>query len=422
MPPDTSQSAVARGTVEPDPRRWRALAVTLLAGFIVLLDVTIVAVALPSLQGDLDASASQVQWVVSGYTLTFALTLVTGGRLGDAWGRRRMFIAALAAFVGCSVLAGLAPSIGWLVTARLLQGVAGGALTPQNTGLIQQLFARGERGKAFGYFGGTVSLATALGPVIGGGILAVASDEGGWRWIFFVNVPVGVVALVLALRLLPRDQQHGRLRLDLVGTLLLGLATFAALLPLVTAEAGGLQRLWWLFVVAAVLGVAFVRWEHRVVAQGGVPLLDPRLVSRTPGYAAGVALVTVYFIGFSGVFLVLALFFQRGLGYTPLQSGLAVTPFSIGSVVTAVIAGRLVGRYGRLLTVVGLSGVVVGFGAAALVLLQAPDAQAAWWAAPALLAAGLGGGFVISPNTTMTLFNVPVDAGGVASGTLQRSP
>ncbi|MFC5381069.1 MFS transporter [Aquipuribacter nitratireducens] len=403
----------------PDPGRWRALAVTLAAGFMVLLDVTIVAVALPSLQSDLDATAPEVQWVVSGYTLTFALTLVVGGRLGDAWGRRRMFVAALAGFVACSTLAGLAPSIEWLVAARLLQGVAGGALTPQNTGLIQQLFDRAERGRAFGLFGGTVGLATALGPVIGGGILSVATGEDGWRWIFWVNVPVGLVALLLALRLVPRDRGGGDLRLDPVGTLLLGAATLAVLLPLVTAEAGGLRRLWWLFPLALALGAAFVQWEQRVVRVGGAPLLDPRLARRTPGYAAGVGLISVYFAGFSGVFLVLAIFFQTGLGLSPLESGLAVTPFSVGSAVMAVVAGRLVGRFGRLLTVVGLLGVVAGFAATAGLLVLAPPEQAVWWAAPGLLLAGLGGGFVISPNTTMTLANVPVEAGGVASGTLQ---
>lgn len=403
----------------PDPNRWRALVVTLAAGFVVLLDVTIVAVALPSLQRDLDAGPAQVQWVVSGYSLTFALALVTGGRLGDAWGRRRMFMTALVAFVACSALAGAAPSVEWLVAARLLQGVAGGALTPQNTGLIQQLFRGPERGRAFGFFGGTVGLATAVGPVVGGGILALAPGEDGWRWIFYVNVPVGLLALVLAWRWLPLDRGRGPLRLDLPGTLLLGLATFAALLPLVTAESGGLRRLWWLFGVAALLGVAFVRWEHRVTARGGAPLLDPRLVSGTPGYAAGVGLVSVYFVGFSGIWLVLALYFQDGLGYSPLMSGLSVTAFSIGSAFSAVVAGRLVPRFGRLLTVLGLAVVVAGFTATTLVLLLAPDARAGLYVAPALLLAGLGGGFVISPNTTLTLAQVPVASSGVASGTLQ---
>ncbi len=402
-----------------DPRRWRALTVTLAAGFIVLLDVTIVAVALPSLRRDLDTSASMVQWVVSGYSLTFALALVTGGRLGDAWGRRRMFVVGLTGFVACSMLAGLAPTIEWLIAARLLQGLAGGVLTPQNTGLIQQLFRGPERGRAFGFFGGTVGLATAVGPLVGGGILALAPGVDGWRWIFYVNVPVGLLALVLAMRFLATDTQTGRVQLDLVGTGLLGLATFAALFPLVSAEAGGLQRYWWLFPAAVVPGWLFVRWEHRVVARGGAPLLNPRLLRSTPGYAAGVSLATVYFIGFSGIFIVFALYFQDGLGYTPLQSGLSVTAFSVGSAVTAVVAGRLVPRYGRVLTVYGLTVVALGMSVAAVVLLLAPDGSAGWWVAPALLLAGLGGGFVISPNTTMTLANVPVAAGGVASGTLQ---
>ena len=392
---------------------------TLAAGFIVLLDVTIVAVALPSLRQDLDTSASMVQWVVSGYTLTFALALVTGGRLGDAWGRRRMFVVGLTGFVVCSMLAGLAPSIEWLIAARLLQGLAGGVLTPQNTGLIQQLFRGPERGRAFGFFGGTVGLATAVGPLVGGGILALAPGMDGWRWIFYVNVPVGLLALVLAMRFLAKDPQTGRVQLDLVGTGLLGLATLAALFPLVSAEAGGLQRYWWLFAVAVVPGWLFVRWEHRVVARGGAPLLDPRLLTGTPGYAAGVSLATVYFMGFSGIFIVFALYFQDGLGYTPLQSGLSVTAFSIGSAVTAVVAGRLVPRYGRVLTVYGLAVVAIGMSATAVVLLVSPGGSAGWWVAPTLLLAGAGGGFVISPNTTMTLASVPVASGGVASGTLQ---
>lgn len=187
----------------PDPNRWRALWVTLVAGFMTLLDVTIVAVALPSVQRDLHASAASVQWVVSGYALAFALTLVTAGRIGDTFGRRRVFLAALAAFVVFSAAAGAAPGIELLVVARLAQGVAAGSLAPQNSALIQQLFRGAERGRAFGLFGATVGVSSAVGPVVGGLILALAGS-GGWRWIFYVNVPVGVLAFVLGLRLLPR--------------------------------------------------------------------------------------------------------------------------------------------------------------------------------------------------------------------------
>jgi EmrB/QacA subfamily drug resistance transporter len=360
-----------------------------------------------------------VQWVVSGYALTFGLALVPAGRLGDAYGRRRLFLVALTAFVACSAAAGAAPSIGLLVVARLAQGLAAGTLAPQNSALIQQLFRGEERGRAFGFFGATVGISTAAGPVLGGLILALAGGPGGWRWIFYVNVPIGIVALVLAARLLPRGTTRTRGHVDVLGVALLGGGVLSVMLPLVEAESGGLRRLWWLFAVGAVLIVAFVRWERRVMGRGGEPLLDLRLVTQTAGYATGAALGTVYFVGFSGIWLVFALFFQTGLGWTPLQSGLAVTPFALGSAASAVFGGRLVERLGRRLTVIGLVGVLLGIGAVALVLRFVPPGAVGWAVAPALLLGGLGGGLVISPNITMTLREVPVEMAGSAGGALQ---
>ena len=405
----------------PDPRRWRALWVTLTAGFMSLLDVSIVAVALPSLREGLGASPAAVQWVVSGYGLAFGLALVPAGRLGDAYGRRRMFLAALAAFVTCSAVAGAAPTIGTLVAARLAQGLAAGTLAPQNSGLIQQLFRGAERARAFSFFGAMIGISTATGPVVGGLIIALAGGPGGWRWIFYVNVPIGLLALVLAARLLPHGTTRRREHIDLVGVGLLGGGVLSLMLPLVEADAGGLRRLWPLFGVGALLVAAFAAWERRVVHRGGNPLLDPRLLTRTSGYASGAALGTVYFLGFSGIWLVLAVFFQTGLGYTPLQSGLAVTPFALGSAIAAVFGGRLIGRLGRRLTVMGLVGVLVGLGAALLVLRVAPPHWTGWAIAPALLVAGLGGGLVVSPNLTLTLRAVPVEMAGSAGGALQTA-
>ncbi|MFI9777318.1 MFS transporter [Streptomyces sp. NPDC051956] len=413
-PPGTAPSGG-----RPDPSRWRALWVTLVAGFMILLDVTIVAVALPSMQRALGASPAAVQWVVSGYALTFALALVPAGRLGDAIGRRRIFLGALAAFVLCSVAAGAAPTITLLVIARMAQGIAAGCLAPQNSALIQQMFTGAERARAFGLFGATVGISSAVGPITGGVILALATGPQGWRWIFFVNVPVGAVALVLGHRLLPRVALGKRGHLDLSGVALIGCGVLAVLLPLVQADSGGVRRLWWLFPVGALLLVGFGRWERRVAVQGGEPLLHPRLITETRGYATGASLATLYFMGFSGVWIVFALFFQNGLGYSPLQSGLAVTPFAVGSAGAAVVAGRLVERTGRLLTVLGLVGVVVGLAAAALLLRFAPSSVAVWAAAPALLVGGIGSGFVISPNVTMTLRDVPVRMAGAAGGALQ---
>ncbi|MBO4253966.1 MFS transporter [Streptomyces griseorubiginosus] len=403
----------------PDPRRWKALWVTLVAGFMSLLDVTIVAVALPSMQRDLHASAPAIQWVVSGYALAFALVLVTAGRVGDAIGRRRIYLLALTAFVVCSAAAGAAPSIALLVAARLAQGVAAGCLAPQNSAFIQQMFRGAERGRAFGLFGATVGISSAIGPVVGGLILTLADGPQGWRWIFYVNVPIGMAALLLGMRLLPSTAPGHRERLDLGGVALLGSGVLALMLPLVLAESGGVRRLWWLFPLGLALLAVFARWERRVLAHEGQPLLDPRLVTTVRGYAIGAGIATLYFIGFSGVWLVFALFFQNGLDYSPLRSGLAVTPFALGSALAAAIAGRLVDRLGRLLTVCGLIGVTLGLGGTALVLRLAPADVATWLTIPVLFVGGVGSGCVISPNVTMTLRDVPVRMAGAAGGALQ---
>jgi EmrB/QacA subfamily drug resistance transporter len=399
--------------------------VTLVAGFMGLLDVSIVAVALPSVEKSLGASASGVQWIVSGYALAFGLALVPAGRLGDTWGRRRMFLISLAGFVITSALCGAAPSLLLLIVARLVQGFTAGMLGPQNSGLIQDLFRGAERGRAFGLFGASVGLSTAVGPIVGGVILAVFGGPEGWRWIFYVNVPIGLVALALALKLLPArrpdqiaDRTPVRRRLDPLGSVLLGAGVLAAMLPLLEYDRIG--ELWWLFPGAAVLLVIFFRWESRVARLGRrPPLLDPALLTATPGYASGAALGLAYFVGFSGLFMVLALFFQSGLGYSPLHSGLAVTSFTLGSSASSAVAGRLVLSWGRWLTVSGLCCVVVGLVASAFVLRAESGFSAALLVAAPLLLAGIGSGMVISPNLTLTLSEVPVRMAGAAGGALQ---
>jgi EmrB/QacA subfamily drug resistance transporter len=413
--PDDSRASTQR-------LRWRALSVTLLVGFMSLLDVTIVNVAVPSMQQGLHASAAAIQWIVSGYALTFGLTLVAGGRLGDVVGRRRMFLLGLVGFTVTSAAAGLAPNEHLLVVARLLQGAAAGFLTPQNSGLIQQLFTGEERGRAFGWFGTTVGLSSATGPVLGGLILAAFGETQGWRYVFFVNVPIGAVAMVLAARWLPRQGRptgsvHSQI--DGVGAVLLGAAVLSVLLPIVEAMGDPATPLWLLVVACPVLSYAFVRWERRQVHLDRTPLLDVRLFSQAPGYASGIVLGTTYFCGFSGIWLVLALYLQDGLGFTPLQSGLTVTPFAIGSALASVLAGRVIARLGRRVTVFGLSLVVVGFAAMALVVpLTSPSRPALWLLLP-LLVAGIGSGSTISPNITMTLASVPPRMGGAAGGALQ---
>jgi EmrB/QacA subfamily drug resistance transporter len=418
----TAPLAVDVDVAAPDPRRWRALMVTQLAAFMVLLDTSIVNVALPSIERDLSMTPASAQWIVSGYALALGLTLVPAGRLGDALGRRLMFLIALGAFVVTSSLTGAAPTPELLIAARLLQGVAGGLLIPQNSGLIQQLFRGAERGRAFGVLGGTVGFATAAGPIVGGVILAAVSGPDAWRWVFYVNVPVGLVALCLAARLVPGKSGGGlrSVHLDVPGALLLGAGVLGLLLPLVVDDGRALGRYWWMWILAAGLLTVFASREIRTVRRGREPLLDPRLV-RTPGYAAGSAIGLVYFIGFTGIWLVLALYFQDGLHYSPLRSGLSVTPFALGVAASAVIAGRLVARFGRRLTVAGLSTTLVGLVITAVLLRHASGDSATWLIAGPLLLAGLGGGMVTSPNLTLTLQNVPVRMAGAAGGAVQTA-
>ncbi|MDX6260532.1 MAG: hypothetical protein QOH84_2220 [Kribbellaceae bacterium] len=421
MSRDTTLPDVASATTG-HPQRWRTLAVTQFAAFMALLDVSIVNVALPSIERGLAVSAGTAQWVVSGYALSFGLALVPAGRLGDALGRRRMFLIALTAFVLTSALTGAAPTIGLLIAARLLQGVAGGMLLPQNSGLIQELFQGAERGKAFGILGATVGFATATGPIVGGLIITLIAGPDAWRWVFYVNVPIGLVALLLAARWVPRTSGGGHrdTRLDLIGSLLLGVGVLCLLLPAVDAESNGLSKDWWLLVAAVLLLTAFARWELRTARRGREPVLDPRL-AHTSGFATGSAIGLVYFVGFTGIWLVLALYFQDGIGYSPLRSGLAVTPFAIGVAVSAAIAGRLVSRLGRVLTVAGLTATIAGLVTTALLLRHVGGDAAAWAAAGPLLIAGLGGGMVTSPNITLSLQHVPVRMAGAAGGALQTA-
>jgi EmrB/QacA subfamily drug resistance transporter len=409
---------------EPDPRRWRILAVTLLVGFMALLDVTIVNIALPSIRTGLGTSAGTVQWVVSGYALAFGLVLVTGGRLGDAYGRRRLMLVGLSGFIVSSAAAGLAPGPEVLVAARLVQGASAGLLTPQSSGLIQSLFRGPERGTAFGLFGLTVSVSSAIGPILGGAIIGAVGGEDAWRWIFLVNIPIGLVGLVAIARMVPASSpDRTDPRLDLVGAALLGLAVLCLLYPVIALESGARLPLV-LVPVSAVLAVTFTAWERRTVARGSPPLLDVVLLRRVPGYARGIVIGGLYFTGFTGVFLVLSVFLQDGLCLGALEAGLLLTPFAVGSAVASPVAGRLVSSVGRKLTVVALltmmSGLVALIALAALVPVDRPSGTSLWLlVALPLLLAGLGGGAVVAPNFTLTLADVPPRMGGAAGAAVQ---
>ncbi|MGJ0118199.1 MFS transporter [Williamsia sp. MIQD14] len=408
---------------EPDPRRWTALTVCLAVGFMTLLDVSIVNVALPSIEKGIGASSADLSWVVSGYALAFGLFLVPAGRIGDARGRKTTFIVGLILFVVASAACGLATGPLTLVIARLVQGLAGGILSPQVSGLIQQLFRGAERAKAFGLFAATIGISTAVGPLLGGVLIELGGVEHGWRYVFMVNVPIGAVALVAAIKLLPsRDadslQPLRASSFDPVGVVLLGLGVLAVMLPLVQEQQWKGSAKWLLFIPAALLLIAFVLWERRQGARGHQQLVDLSLFSMR-SYTLGCVIGTVYFAGFTTIFFVYTLYVQQGLGYSALQAGLAVTPFAIGSAVSARVGGSIVGRFGRSLVAVGLAMVLVGMVGAVVASVLVPGSGVGWAAAFPLLIAGVGSGFVISPNVTLTLDDVPVTRAGIAGGVLQ---
>jgi EmrB/QacA subfamily drug resistance transporter len=388
------------------------------AMFMTLLDVSVTNVALPSIGAATGAGSSQLQWIVSGYTLAFGLVPVLGGKLGDDHGRRLMFQVGVGGFVVTSALSGLAPSAGLLIGARVLQGLFGGLINPQTSGLIQQMFRGADRGRAFGVLGTTVGVGTAIGPLVGGALIALGGPTFGWRLVFFVNVPVGLVVIALSRRLLPAPSGTTHHRLDVVGAALLGGATFCVLFACVEYDALQDARLAWLAVPALVLLALFLRRERRLTLESRDPLVDLRLF-REPSYVSGITLALPFFPAIAGLPLVLALFYQRGLGYTALESALGVTAYAVGSAVSAPLSGRVVTRIGRKLVVAGAVTFGLGAIAMAVVAVQIPESHATLALAAPLFVMGCGQGMLITPNQTLALMHVDPLMGSAAGGVLQ---
>lgn len=405
---------------EPNPVRWRALALCLVAGFMTLLDVSIVNVALPSIRTGLGASESAIQWIIAGYALAFGIALVPAGRLGDARSRRAIFALGLGLFTTASAACGLATGPTWLSITRVLQGLGAGIVSPQVSGFIQTLFSGRERGRAFGMFGATIGISTAIGPLLGGLIVKVGGVENGWRWVFLVNVPVGIVALLLVRWLLPPSTDRRKQSLDPVGVVLFGGAILFALLPLVTGDQDSLSsRPWWLLIPSALLLLGFGWWERMWNRRGAATLVDLSLL-RVRSYMLGLVLGTVYFAGFTSLFLVLTLYLQEGLHYDALLAGVTSMPFAIGSAVSASVGGKFVYTFGRRMVVSGLVLVIVGLIGLDLVVGRVDHHIGVWLIAP-LAVTGFGGGLVISPNVTLTLAEVDVRHAGSGGGMLQTA-
>lgn len=415
-----------------DPARWRILGVVLAAIFMSLISVSIVNVALPSIKAGMHADNSSIQWVLSGYTLTFGVVLVAAGRAGDLLGRGGMFLIGVVVYTTCSAAAGFAPNAEALNAARFAQGVGAGLLNPQGVGMIQQYFRGRERGTAFGYFGSTVGIAVAIGPVLGGFLIKLGGPDLGWRLTFLVNMPFGILAIILGLLWFPRpllshvrDSRTGEpvglastiQQLDPIGALLLGAAVLLVLIPF--AESGADSWVWALLPCGALCVAAWIAWEKHLEHRGAAPMINLGIFT-VPSFRNGSLLAGLWFLGITSIWVLVAIYFQNALGHSALVAGTVGIPAAICSAVSANIAGRFVVSRGRPIVVAGMIAVVGGL-LATIGVIYAVHAWglSEWFLMVPLTLVGAGQGSVISPNQTLTLADVPVEYAGVSGAVLQ---
>jgi EmrB/QacA subfamily drug resistance transporter len=415
------ESITATGAEALDPRRWLALAVVLLAVAIDLIDTTIVNVAIPSIQEDLGASAAAIEWIVAGYTLAFAVILITGGRLGDAFGRKRLFLTGVAGFTVTSAIAGLAQTPDALIAARVGQGVMAALMVPQVLSMIQVNFSPEERPKAYGMYGAFAGIATISGPIVGGLLVQADLFSLDWRPIFLINVPVGILTLIAAAKLVPESRAEHAQRFDFAGV---GIVT-GALMLLLYSLVQGRELDWpaWTFVSMAASVPAFGLFalhQRRRARRGGSPLV-PLALFRQRGFVGGVVGGLVFFSGVASFFLVMTITLQAGLGFSPLHTAATFLPWSLGIAIASGVSVQLAPKLGRRLTVAGSLAMAAGMSA----ILYAVDAAGAdlgtWALAPGLLVSGLGMGMVAPTLIDVALAGVRGRDAGSASGVINTS-
>ncbi|MFE1839324.1 MFS transporter [Streptomyces sviceus] len=400
-----------------DRRRWFALAIVMTAAFMDLVDVTIVNIAIPSIRQDSGASVSHIQWITAGYALAFAAGLITGGRLGDIHGRKRLFLVGIGGFTLASALCGFAANPDMLVAARILQGGMAAMMVPQVLSIVHATFPAHERGKVFGLFGAVVGLGAVSGPLLGALLTEWNLFGLEWRPIFLINLPVGIMGLVLGSRFITDSKAPRALKLDLVGVAMVVLGLLMLLYPLTRGE----ELDWPLWGYVSMAGAplvfaALVAYEKRKGARDGSPLVELSLF-KVKSFAAGIAVQTVFGVGLGIFFLVWTLYMQTGLGWSPLRAGLTGVPFSLAvSTAAGLSVQKLVPRFGRGVLQAGALLMAVG------VLLYLWEAErygmsiSSWQMALPLVVMGVGMGLIVAPLTDAVLSEVPREHAGSASG------
>ncbi|MGC9539242.1 MFS transporter [Streptomyces sp. UG1] len=418
--PSPTPGPTARTAPEPAPgdrRRWFALAIVMTAAFMDLVDVTIVNIAIPSIQREAGATFSQIQWITAGYALAFAAGLITGGRLGDIHGRKRLFLIGIGGFTLASALCGFAANPEMLVASRILQGATAALMVPQVLSIVHATFPAHERGKVFGLFGAVVGLGAVTGPLLGALLTEWNLFGLQWRPIFLINLPVGIAGLLLGSRYITESKAPRALKLDLVGVALVTLGLLMLLYPLTRGRELG-WPLWGYGSMAGALVVlgALVAYERRKATRDGSPLIELPLF-KVKSFAAGIAVQTVFGVALGIFFLVWTLYMQFGLGWRPLKAGLTGIPFSIAvSTAAGLSVQKLVPRFGR--GVLQAGALVMALG----VLIYLWEAGRygltiePWQMALPLVVMGVGMGLIVAPLTDAILSEVPREHAGSASG------
>ena len=398
-----------------NPLRWFVFAVAITANIMDLMDATIVNVAGPSIRHALGGSASSLQWLPAGYTLAFSVFLITGARLGDMFGRRRLFLIGSAGFTVMSAACSAAPSMAALIVFRVLQGSFGALMVPQGFGMLKEVFDEDEMTKVFGAYGPMLGLSTLAAPILAGALIEANLWGIGWRLVFLINVPIGIAAFAGAVRVLPRTVAHPGIRLDTGGMVLIGAGLTAIIYPLIQGRADGWPA--WTFVslaAGAILIVAFLLWERRL---HGDPLIEPGLLANRT-YTSGLLVGFAFFGAFGGLLLCVSLFAQLGEGFSPIHAGLTLMAMVVGMFAGMGAGFSLVGRLGRHLLHLGV--VIVGAGTVVLALTVTGARTASTLdLAPGLFLIGAGAGISMGQLFDFILAGVGMDEVGSATGVVE---
>ncbi|MEP7225699.1 MAG: MFS transporter [Actinomycetota bacterium] len=392
-------------------RKWLTLAAVSFGLFMIMLDNTVVNVALPSIQRDLDADLSELEWIVTGYALTFASLMLVGGKLADAYGRRKIFVLGIVVFTLASLLCGLADSSEMLIAARVLQGAGAALMNPATLSIIAATFPPRERGTAIGIWAGTSAMALAIGPLVGG----LITEHLDWQWIFFINIPIGILGIVASYLFIDESRDETHERLDLPGLVTSAVGLFALTYGLIEANTYGWSsaRIVGAFVLAVISLVAFVQLERRQRA----PML-PLELFRNGTYTGANLVMLLVALAMFGVFFFVSLYMQNILGYSPVQAGAAFLPMTILIILVAPVAGKTSDRIGsRGLVTTGMILIAVQ-----LLMFSRLGIDASFWNLfPALVVGGIGMALTMTPSAAAATRSVPVDKAGVGSAVLNSA-